>query len=56
MNDFMVMGRDGLALQHDARSTENLNVTDLDALVDYLRRQRGPLQPPVGARLVTTGR
>jgi 5'-nucleotidase len=56
LNDFIVMGRDGLALQHDARSTENLNVTDLDALVDYLRRQRGPLQPPAGARLVTTGR
>jgi 2',3'-cyclic-nucleotide 2'-phosphodiesterase (5'-nucleotidase family) len=56
INDFMATGRNGLELQHAARSTEQLKMVDLDALVGYLRVQSGPVQPPEGARLVVTGK
>jgi 5'-nucleotidase len=52
LNDFMATGRDGEALQRSARSTESLTTPDLDALVDYLRAQPGPVRPPEGGRLV----
>jgi 2',3'-cyclic-nucleotide 2'-phosphodiesterase (5'-nucleotidase family) len=56
INDFMATGRNGVELQKAARSTEELKVVDLDALVDYLRTQAGVVQPPEGARLVVSGR
>ena len=56
MNDFMLTGTDGLALQKDARSVEKLSVVDLDALVGYLRTQASPFQPPAGTRLAIVGR
>jgi 5'-nucleotidase len=56
LNDFMVTGARGEALQHDARSTVDLKIVDLDALVGYLRAQNGPVQPPAGGRIVITGK
>ncbi|HET9003382.1 MAG TPA: 5'-nucleotidase C-terminal domain-containing protein, partial [Gemmatimonadaceae bacterium] len=56
MNDFMVTGRDGLALQRAAKDTKNLGIVDLDALVGYLRSQSGPVRPPEGARIVAGAR
>jgi len=56
MNDFMATGRDGLALQREARSTKNLNIVDLDALVGYLKTQASPVRPPEGARMVSVAR
>jgi 2',3'-cyclic-nucleotide 2'-phosphodiesterase (5'-nucleotidase family) len=49
--NFLLGGGDGLGLSGDAIKTEPLNVTDIDALVTYVRAQRQPLRVPFEARL-----
>jgi len=49
--NFLLGGGDGLGLSGNAIKTEPLNMTDIDALVTYVRAQRQPLRVPFEARL-----
>jgi len=56
VNDYIATGADGLALSRAAVSTENTNVVDLDALVNYVRANAAGLRPPTERRIkVATG-
>jgi 2',3'-cyclic-nucleotide 2'-phosphodiesterase (5'-nucleotidase family) len=52
MSNFMLGGGDGLGLSGEALKTEALDVTDIDALVSYVRAQRQPLRISFEPRLV----
>jgi hypothetical protein len=49
--NFLLGGGDGLGLSGSAIKTEPLDMTDIDALVTYVRAQRQPLRVPFEARL-----
>jgi len=51
LTNFLLGGGDGLGLSDEAMKTEPLNMTDIDALVAYVRAQRQPLRAPFEARL-----
>jgi 2',3'-cyclic-nucleotide 2'-phosphodiesterase/3'-nucleotidase/5'-nucleotidase len=52
LSDFMLGGGDGLALTGPASKTENLNVIDLDAMLDYARAAPGgQLRPDPAPRI-----
>ncbi|MDB4912567.1 MAG: cpdB [Gemmatimonadetes bacterium] len=50
--DFLATGGEGLGLSASALKTEPLSITDLDALIDYLRARPQPVQPPADARFI----
>lgn len=52
MSDFMAGGGDGLQVTGGADRIEHLGIVDLDALMDWLRSQPSPVQPPRGDRLI----
>ena len=52
MSNFMLGGGDGLGLGSSAIKTEPLDITDIDALVAYVRAQRQPLRVPFQPRFV----
>ena len=52
MADFLATGGDGLNMSASARKTEYLPMTDLDAVVEYLRTLPQPVRPPLDARIV----
>ena len=54
LNDFLATGGDGLGLSGAALASEVLPISDLDALVAYLRAQPQPVQGPTDARLIPT--
>ena len=51
LTNFLLGGGDGLSVSEDAIKTELLGMTDLDALVSYVRAQPQPLRVPFQARL-----
>ena len=51
VNDFMAEGGDGFEALKEGTNVDRTGTVDLDALVDYLRGQPKPLQPPVANRL-----
>ena len=52
MNDFMVTGGDGLALQGKAIKLEDLKSVDVDALAAYLKTLPQPVVAPADPRLI----
>jgi 2',3'-cyclic-nucleotide 2'-phosphodiesterase (5'-nucleotidase family) len=52
MNDFMATGGEGLGLASSAIKSEPLDVTDLDALIAYLRSLPQPVRAPAAVRIV----
>jgi 5'-nucleotidase len=56
MNNFMATGRDGLALAAAAAKSEPLDLRVLDAVIDHLQAQRGPVRAPAVDRFVRVGR
>lgn len=52
MSDFLADGGDGLNLDSPAIKRENMRIVDLDALIDYLRSQPGPIHGPRDRRLI----
>ncbi|MFP5355752.1 MAG: bifunctional metallophosphatase/5'-nucleotidase, partial [Gemmatimonadota bacterium] len=52
MTDFLAAGGDGLGLTERAIAVEELAVTDVDALGDYLRSRPSPVRAPTDARLI----
>lgn len=55
MNDFLVTGGDGLALGSTAGRVERLPLTDLDAVIAYLRSRPQPVRAPAEDRLSAVG-
>ncbi|MEX2153531.1 MAG: 5'-nucleotidase C-terminal domain-containing protein [Gemmatimonadaceae bacterium] len=55
LNEFMALGGDNFQLIAGAIKREVLDVTDVDALVAYLRVQPTPFVAPAGPRLVRVG-
>ena len=51
MTNFLLGGGDGLGVADDAVKTEPLGITDIDALVSYVRAQAQPLRVPFQPRL-----
>ena len=54
LNDFLATGGDGLVLTTGASRTEILPIADLDALVEYLKKQPQPVRAPSEPRIVAT--
>jgi hypothetical protein len=52
MNDFMVTGGDGLALQGKAIRLDDLKTVDVDALAAYLKTLPQPVVAPAEPRIV----
>jgi len=52
LTNFLLGGGDGLGVSGEALKTDALNITDIDALVSYVRAQRQPLRMPFEPRLV----
>jgi 5'-nucleotidase len=51
LTNFLIGGGDGLGISEDAIKTEPLGMTDIDALISYIRAQPQPLRVPFQARL-----
>jgi 2',3'-cyclic-nucleotide 2'-phosphodiesterase (5'-nucleotidase family) len=51
LTNFLLGGGDGLGVSEAALKTEPLGITDIDALVSYVRAQPQPLRVPFQARL-----
>jgi 5'-nucleotidase len=51
ISNFLLGGGDGLGLSAEAVKTEALEISDIDALVSYVRSQPQPLRVPFVARL-----
>ncbi|HUQ84147.1 MAG TPA: 5'-nucleotidase C-terminal domain-containing protein [Gemmatimonadaceae bacterium] len=51
LTNFLIGGGEGLGVSGEAIKTEPLNMTDIDALVTYVRAQRQPLRMPFEPRL-----
>jgi 2',3'-cyclic-nucleotide 2'-phosphodiesterase (5'-nucleotidase family) len=51
LTNFLLAGGDGLGVGEAAVKTEPLGITDIDALVSYVRAQPQPLRVPFQARL-----
>jgi 2',3'-cyclic-nucleotide 2'-phosphodiesterase (5'-nucleotidase family) len=52
ITDFLAAGGDGLGVTERAVSVEELAITDLDALVAYLRKQPSPVRAPDARRII----
>ena len=52
LNDFEFLGGSNLGFGDKAVSAENLSITDLDALIEYLRRRPQPVTAPSDARFI----
>jgi hypothetical protein len=52
LNDFLATGGDGLGVTNGAIQTEVLPISDLDALIEYLRTRSQPVQAPAEVRIV----
>jgi 2',3'-cyclic-nucleotide 2'-phosphodiesterase (5'-nucleotidase family) len=52
ISDFLAAGGDGLGVTERAVSVEELDITDLDALVAYLRKQPPPVRAPDARRII----
>jgi 2',3'-cyclic-nucleotide 2'-phosphodiesterase/3'-nucleotidase/5'-nucleotidase len=55
VNDFLAAGGDGFAMLLDTEERVEVGVTDLDALIEYLRGLPAPVRGPEARRLVQTG-
>jgi 2',3'-cyclic-nucleotide 2'-phosphodiesterase (5'-nucleotidase family) len=51
INDFLVVGGDGLTLSEGAASVTATNVVDVDALIGYMRQLPQPVRPPSEVRI-----
>jgi len=51
LTNFLLGGGDGLGVSEDALKTEPLGISDIDALIAYVRNQPQPLRVPFENRL-----
>ena len=52
LNDFLATGGDGLGVTNGAIKSEVLPISDLDALIEYLRTRPQPVRAPTEVRIV----
>jgi 5'-nucleotidase len=55
INDFMLTGGSGLGFPGQPISAQSVDITDLDALIAYLKAATQPVAPPRDVRLRATG-
>jgi 2',3'-cyclic-nucleotide 2'-phosphodiesterase (5'-nucleotidase family) len=53
INDFMLTGGSGLGFPGQPISSQSVDITDLDAMIAYLKSAPQPVQPPRDARIRT---